>query len=97
MPTAVSLFFAVERMERGVKGFTGDVHDNSVIVSNAQSVLSSRSYGDPDGHKGRHRRNQNVPQTRNRPGLPSGISRDREIAPDTESDILPDLEDASDC
>jgi hypothetical protein len=40
MTTAVSLFIAVERMEQGVKGFTGDVHDNAVIVSNAQCVLS---------------------------------------------------------
>jgi hypothetical protein len=83
MATAMSLVFAVERMQRGARGFPWDVHDNTVIVSNASSVLSSRNQADQDGHKGRHRRNQNVPQTRNRPGLPLGISRDREIAPDT--------------
>jgi hypothetical protein len=41
MPTAMRLGFAVQRMERGVKGFTWDVHDNTVIISNAQRVLSA--------------------------------------------------------
>jgi hypothetical protein len=39
MPTAVSLVFAVQRMERGVTGVGWEAHDNTVIVSNASSVL----------------------------------------------------------
>jgi len=59
MPTAVGLLFAVERMQWGVKCGVWGVHNNTVIVSNAQSVLSSRSYGGQDGDK--RRQNDNVP------------------------------------
>ena len=39
LTTAVSLLFAVERMQRGVTGDIEGAHDNPVTVSNASSVL----------------------------------------------------------
>jgi hypothetical protein len=67
---------------------------STVIVFDAQSVLSSRSYGDLDGDK--RRQYQKESHARKSLGFSPSKLRREEMAPDTESDIFPDPEDSPD-
>jgi hypothetical protein len=95
MTTAVGLVLAVERLERGVKGFIWDGHDNAVIVSNEDSGLLFQNSDDQDDDKRSQSRKQR--HTCMRRGFPLSKTKSRLLFPDTLSDILPVLADALDC
>jgi hypothetical protein len=88
------------RRSTGVRGNPSDLNINGGASAGNdywrdQGDLPSRTYADPDGCK--RRQNPNVPRTCTSRVFPPNNLRRGKFAPDAQSDIFYDPEDAFDC